>query len=107
MSLHQTDLDVEVVRPGDDGYDAAARVFFATGEPALVVRPRDPDEIERTVLVRMDVGENGEKAGEVVETLGQLAEAGAQTAIGYLAGVDKMTPLEVIGRDVLPQLTKF
>jgi FAD/FMN-containing dehydrogenase len=45
MSLHQTDLTVEAVRPGDDGYDAAARVFFATGEPALVVRPRDPDEV--------------------------------------------------------------
>ncbi|HEY7104311.1 MAG TPA: FAD-binding oxidoreductase [Mycobacteriales bacterium] len=45
MSLHQTDLAVEAVRPGDDGYDAAARVFFATGEPALVVRPRDPDEV--------------------------------------------------------------
>ena len=45
MSLHQTDLAVEALRPGDDGYDAAARVFFATGEPALVVRPRDPDEV--------------------------------------------------------------
>jgi FAD/FMN-containing dehydrogenase len=45
MSLQQTDLAVEALRPGDDGYDTAARVFFATGEPALVVRPRDPDEI--------------------------------------------------------------
>jgi FAD/FMN-containing dehydrogenase len=45
MSLHQTDLAVEALRPGDDGYDAAARVFFATGEPALVVRPRDADEV--------------------------------------------------------------
>jgi FAD/FMN-containing dehydrogenase len=45
MSLQQTDLAVEAVRPGDDGYDAAARVFFATGEPAVVVRPRGPDEV--------------------------------------------------------------
>jgi FAD/FMN-containing dehydrogenase len=48
MSLHQTEpalSAVEALRPGDDGYDAAARVFFATGEPALVVRPRDPDEV--------------------------------------------------------------
>ena len=45
MSLQHTDLTVEAVRPGDDGYEAAARVFFATGEPALVTRPRDPDEV--------------------------------------------------------------
>jgi FAD/FMN-containing dehydrogenase len=45
MSLHETDFAVEALRPGDDGYDAAARAFFATGEPALVVRPRDPDEV--------------------------------------------------------------
>ena len=45
MSLQQTDLAVEALRPGDDGYDAAARVFFTTGEPALVVRPRDPTEV--------------------------------------------------------------
>jgi FAD/FMN-containing dehydrogenase len=45
MSLQQTDLAVEALRPGEDGYDAAARVFFADGEPPLVVRPRDPDEV--------------------------------------------------------------
>ncbi|HEY3091169.1 MAG TPA: FAD-binding oxidoreductase [Jatrophihabitantaceae bacterium] len=45
MSLPQTDLAVETLRRGDDGYDAAARVFFTTGDPALVVRPRCPEEI--------------------------------------------------------------
>ncbi len=65
---------------------------------------RDYTEIEKTVLLRLDIGENGEKAAEAVDTLGRLAEAGAQTAIGYLVGVDKMTPLEAIGRDVIPQL---
>jgi hypothetical protein len=39
MSLHQTDLAIETLRPGDDGYDAGARGFFAVGRPALVVRP--------------------------------------------------------------------
>ena len=65
---------------------------------------RDYNEIEKTVLLRLDVGENGEKAGEAVETLGRLAEAGAQYAIGYLIGVDKLTPLEAVGRDVIPQV---
>ena len=45
MNLHQTDLAVEALRPGDDGYDAAAGVFFSAGAPALVVRPRGPDEV--------------------------------------------------------------
>jgi len=45
MSLSTTNLAVEVLRPGDDGYHAAARSFFAKGEPALVVRPRGPDEV--------------------------------------------------------------
>jgi FAD/FMN-containing dehydrogenase len=57
MSPHHTDLAVEALRPGDDAYDAAARVFFTTGEPALVVRPRNPDEVA-TVLahaVRQDL----------------------------------------------------
>ena len=45
MTLFDADLAVETVRPGDDGYDAAARVFFATGEPAVMARPRNPDEV--------------------------------------------------------------
>jgi FAD/FMN-containing dehydrogenase len=47
MSLQETDLELELqlVRPGDAEYDAAAQVFFASGEPALVVRPRDPDQV--------------------------------------------------------------
>ena len=45
MSLTETDLTPEVLQPGDHGYDDAANVFFASGRPALVVRPRDPDEV--------------------------------------------------------------
>lgn len=49
MSLHEIDLAAEVLRPGDDDYDEAARVFAGTGRPALVVRPRHPDEVARAV----------------------------------------------------------
>jgi FAD/FMN-containing dehydrogenase len=44
MNPPQTTL-LDTLRPGDDGYDAAARTFFATGRPAIVVRPREPDEV--------------------------------------------------------------
>ena len=60
MSLHETTdltaetltgetLTAETLRPGDEGYDDAARVFFATGAPALVVRPRDPGEVDKYI----------------------------------------------------------
>ena len=52
-------------------------------------------------VILKDIGESGEKAGELVEYLGQLSEIGVQAAIGYLVGVDKMAPLEAMGRDVL------
>jgi len=45
MTVQLSELAVEALRPGDAGYDDAARVFFGTGAPALVVRPRDPDEV--------------------------------------------------------------
>ena len=45
MNVQKTATATEVLRPGDDGYDEAARVFFAAGRPAMVVRPRDPDEV--------------------------------------------------------------
>ena len=45
MIPRQNTLIADALRPGDDGYDAAARTFFVTGQPALVVRPREPDEV--------------------------------------------------------------
>jgi len=64
---------------------------------------RDYNEIKRTVLMAMDPGEAGERSGELVEQLGRMAEAGAQAAYGYLPHVDRLEPLEVAGRDVLPR----
>ena len=49
QQLQTTALTGEVLRPGDDGYDEAARAFFMEGAPALVVRPRTPDEVAAAV----------------------------------------------------------
>jgi F420-dependent oxidoreductase-like protein len=68
---------------------------------------RNYDDIERTVLWIMNPGTNGENAGELVEQFGSMAAAGAQTIIGSVGGVDNITPLEVIGRDVIPQVAKL
>jgi F420-dependent oxidoreductase-like protein len=63
---------------------------------------RDYDEIEKTVYFRYDVGPEGEKAQEVVDQLGGLAQMGFQSAIGAVANVWDVTPLEVIGSEVIP-----
>jgi FAD/FMN-containing dehydrogenase len=42
-------LPADVLRPGDDGYAAASTTFFASGVPALVVRPDDVDGVVAAV----------------------------------------------------------
>jgi F420-dependent oxidoreductase-like protein len=63
---------------------------------------RDYDEIIKTCYFQFDVGERGERAGEAVDQLGALAAMGFQGAIGRVARVWSVTPLEVIGNEVIP-----
>ena len=65
---------------------------------------RDYDEITKTCYFIFDVGENGEKATEVVDQLGGLAAMGFQVAIGAVANVWQVRPLEIIGSQVIPQV---
>ena len=63
---------------------------------------RDYDSIEKTCAFAFDVGERGEKVGEVIGGLRWLAGMGIETVIGFVPGVDRIAPLEVIGREVIP-----
>ena len=63
---------------------------------------RNYDEIEKTCAFAFDVGESGEKAGELVGQLRWLAGMGIDTVIGMVPNVDKITSLEIIGSEVLP-----
>jgi F420-dependent oxidoreductase-like protein len=63
---------------------------------------RDYDEIEKTVMYRFDVGAGGERVGEIVEELGRLAEMGFTIAHGQVADVSEITPLEILGNEVVP-----
>ena len=60
------------------------------------------DEIRKSCYFIFDVGRHGEKANEVIDNLGKLAELGFDTAIGAVADVWEMTPLEIIGGQVIP-----
>jgi F420-dependent oxidoreductase-like protein len=68
---------------------------------------RDYDDILKTCYFPFDVGEKGEKAGEVVDRLGALAEMGFQAAIGMVARVWEVTPLEIIGSEVIPAVASL
>jgi len=68
---------------------------------------RDYDEITKTCYFIFDVGEKGEKTGEMIDRLGQLAELGFDVAIGAVANVWQVTPLEVIAADVIPAVASL
>ncbi len=64
---------------------------------------RDYDEIEKTVLFDMDPGENGTRTQAVLDKLARFADMGFDAAIGGVQNVHTLRPLEIIGRDVMPQ----
>jgi alkanesulfonate monooxygenase SsuD/methylene tetrahydromethanopterin reductase-like flavin-dependent oxidoreductase (luciferase family) len=63
---------------------------------------RSFDEIEKTCYFAFDVGQRGERTTEVIDQLGGLAEMGIDMAIGSVAGVWSLRPLEIIGSEVIP-----
>ena len=68
---------------------------------------RDYDAIEKTAPFGFDVGEDGSKAGEVVDRLRWLAGMGIQSVFGWVVGVDRINPLEVMAREVIPVVAEL
>ena len=65
---------------------------------------RDYDAIEKTCAFRFDVGEDGAKAGELIGQLRWLAGMGVQTVIGAIPNVERIRPIELVGREVIPAI---
>lgn len=63
---------------------------------------RDYDAIEKTAPFAFDVGENGDKVDELLGRLRWLGGMGIQTVMGFVPHVDRITPLEILGREVIP-----
>jgi len=55
-------------------------------------------------MFHKDVGEDGSGTVAVIEALRAYAAMGIQGVIGSVAHVDRITPLEAIGRDVIPAI---
>jgi F420-dependent oxidoreductase-like protein len=68
---------------------------------------RDYAAIEKTVQVRYDLGENGERVGQTIEHLHELAELGFTVAHGTLAQAGTLRPLELMAERVIPAIEKF
>ena len=63
---------------------------------------RDYEAIEKTSPFAFDVGEDGSKVGALLDQLRWLAGMGIQTVIGFVPHVDRIAPLEIMGREVIP-----
>ncbi|HEY2276962.1 MAG TPA: LLM class F420-dependent oxidoreductase [Streptosporangiaceae bacterium] len=68
---------------------------------------RDYDEIEKTAYYAYNIGDKGENTAKTIDELGRLSEQGIQTAIGGVANVSTITPLEVIGNEIIPAVASF
>ncbi|HEY2273030.1 MAG TPA: LLM class F420-dependent oxidoreductase [Jatrophihabitantaceae bacterium] len=68
---------------------------------------RDYDEIEKTVMMPLDPGPNGEKVDEILEQLRWLAGLGVTHAHSRVTDVSTLKPLDILGEKVIPEAVKF
>ena len=68
---------------------------------------RDYDAIEKTAPFLFDVGEDGAKVPELLDKLRWLAGMGIQMVSGWVVGVDRIKPFEIMGREVIPAAAEF
>ncbi len=63
---------------------------------------RDYDQIEKTVMMPFDLGVNGNKTDAMLRELQRLATLGVQHAHGALNDVGTISPIELMGEEVIP-----
>ena len=66
---------------------------------------RPYEEIERTAIGRLEVGAGGMSAREATEYCRRVSGAGIQHFIVSMPGDHKITPIELMGREVIPAVT--
>jgi F420-dependent oxidoreductase-like protein len=68
---------------------------------------RDYDDIEKTVMLSLDPGKNGERVDSLLEELRRLSDLGFEEAHGRVNDVWRITPLELLGERVVPVAAEF
>jgi F420-dependent oxidoreductase-like protein len=87
--------------------EGIARKYAILAEHCAAVG-RDPDEIERSTLqnirISTESGRGTETPTQIVDRFGELSDAGAQHIIVSMPGLPDPHAIELVGRDVIPQL---
>jgi hypothetical protein len=68
---------------------------------------RDYDEIQKTVIGRMDPGAGGERVDELLSELQSLAGLGITHFHGSLPEAADLTRIQVLGERVIPAVRDF
>jgi F420-dependent oxidoreductase-like protein len=68
---------------------------------------RDFDEIEKTTLDTINLAPGGTTVAQMIEECRKLSELGIQQAIFNMPNVSEIKPLEIIGREVIPNVAGF
>ena len=68
---------------------------------------RDYDEIQKTVMAPLNLGEKGENAEALLEQLRGYAALGISHVHGMVPGAEAIRPLELLGELVIPEAQKF
>ncbi len=63
---------------------------------------RDYAEIEKTCLFTLDPGEKGANIGKLIGRLRWLASMGVEAVMGNVPGAERLEPLEILGRELIP-----
>jgi alkanesulfonate monooxygenase len=87
------------------GPDVARKLDVLRGHCEAV--GRDYAEIEKTVMMPLDPGADGEKVDALLGELEGFAELGVAHVHGIVPDVVRITPLELLGERLIPQATKL
>ena len=68
---------------------------------------RDYAEIEKTALGTVHLAPGEQTAADVIAECRALAAVGIQHVIYNMPNVEQITPIEIMGRDVLPVVGEF
>jgi alkanesulfonate monooxygenase len=88
--------DLDVVRAK---LDVLRRHCEAIGRPY--------DEIERTAIGMLNLGAGGMSTREAVEYCRKVSKAGIQHFIVSMPGDYEITPIESMGKEVIPEVAEF
>jgi F420-dependent oxidoreductase-like protein len=68
---------------------------------------RPYEDVLKTAYYPFNVGPNGERVEETLAELRRIADMGFQVAIGAVADVWSMTPLQIIGQQIIPAVADW